>query len=406
MNVEVHLDWCGQTHLVGRLFGAARGTAVSFEYERDWLAREDAFSIDPTSLPLRSGQHHAPVLFGAIQDCGPDRWGKILIERAVRRRILAQKPYRELDYVLALDDATRLGSLRFRLSGESVFLAPNTGTLPPLVKLNVLMMAADAIHQDTETAKDLRFLLGAGSPLGGARPKSAVEAADGSLAIAKFPKPDDARDIAAGEALAMALARKAGIQTAETQLLRVKDQSVIVVKRFDRENGRRVPFISAATLLGLSSANAGSYTLLADGIRRFGDDVAGDLRQLWRRMVFSLLVCNFDDHLRNHGFLMRAPGRWALSPAYDINPVPAIDQVHVSQTPIAEEAGEPSLHAALQAAARFGLKKGEAKDLLGQVLSVVGNWKSVGRALKIKTTTLNTYTTAFEHPLIEEARHL
>lgn len=406
MNVEVHIDWRGETHPVGRLFGATRGTAVSFEYAQEWLSRADAFSIDPTALPLRPGLHHAPALFGAIQDCGPDRWGKILIERAVRKKILVQKPYHELDYVLALDDATRLGALRFRLPGESTFLAPNTSKLPPLVRLNSLMMAADAIHQDTETAKDLRFLLGAGSPLGGARPKSAVEVAAGALAIAKFPKPDDVRDIAAGEALAMTLASKAGIQTAEVQLLRVKDRSVIVVKRFDRENGERVPFISAASLLGLSSANAGSYTLLADGIRQFGNDVAEDLAQLWRRMVFSLLVSNFDDHLRNHGFLMREPGRWALSPAYDINPVPAIDQVQAAQTPISEETDEPSLQAAFQAAPRFGLKKDQARTVLGEVLSTVAGWRSVGRSLKIKTAILDAYATAFEHPRIEEARRL
>lgn len=406
MNAEVHIDWAGETHAVGRLFGADRGTAVSFEYGPAWLARSDAFSIDPGSLPVRYGRHHAPSLFGAIQDCGPDRWGKILIERAVRKRILTQKPYRELDYVLALDDATRLGALRFRMPGESSFLTPNTGKLPPLVRLNSLLMATDAIQQDTETVKDLRFLLGAGSPLGGARPKSAVEFADGSLAIAKFPKPDDVRDIAAGEALAMTLARAAGIRTAEIQLLWLKDRSVTVVKRFDRENGQRVPFISAASLLGLSSSGAGSYTLLADGIRRFGHDVAGDLRELWRRMVFSLLVCNFDDHLRNHGFLMRAPGRWALSPAYDINPVPAIDHVHTAQTPISEETDEPSLQEAFQAATRFGLKKDEAKALLRQILPVVENWRSAGRALKIKNAVLSVYTSAFEHPLIEEARRL
>src|SRR5437899_28663 len=214
MSVEVHLDWQGQTHFVGRLHAAERGTSVSFEYALDWLGRADAFAIDPTSLPLQRGAHHRSALFGAFQDCGPDRWGRVLIERAVRKGVLAQKPYRDIDYVLALDDAARIGALRFRLDAVSPFLAPTTGKFPPLVRLNALLRATDAIHSESETAQDLRFLLGAGSPLGGARPKSAVSLADGRLAMAKFPKPDDTRDIAAGEILALTLAAQAGVQVA------------------------------------------------------------------------------------------------------------------------------------------------------------------------------------------------
>jgi serine/threonine-protein kinase HipA len=191
MSLEVHIDWEGQTHLVGRLHAAERGASVSFEYEIEWLQRDDAFAIDPTSLPLQRGAHHNGALFGAIQDCGPDRWGRILIERAVRKKVLTQKPYHEIDYVLALDDTARVGALRFRLNAESPFLAATTGRLPPLVRLSAVLRATDAIHSETETAQDLRFLLGAGSPLGGARPKSAVSLADERLAIAKFPKPDD-----------------------------------------------------------------------------------------------------------------------------------------------------------------------------------------------------------------------
>jgi serine/threonine-protein kinase HipA len=254
MSIEVHIDWQRQTHLVGRLHAAEHGSSVSFEYTPEWLQREDAFAIDPTSLPLQRGAHHGKSLFGAIQDCGPDRWGRILIERAVRKKVLAQKPYRDVDYVLALDDTARVGALRFRVNAESPFLAVTTGKLPPLVRLNALLRATDAIHSETETAQDLRFLLGAGSPLGGARPKSAVSLADERLAIAKFPKPDDTRDIAAGEILALTLAAQAGIQVAEHRLVPVGGNSVAVITRFDRVGTNRIPFISAASLLGLGAA--------------------------------------------------------------------------------------------------------------------------------------------------------
>lgn len=406
MSLEIHIDWQGQSHFVGRLHAAERSTAVSFEYAPEWLQRGDAFAIDPTSLPLQRGAHHGGTLFGAIQDCGPDRWGRILIERAVRKKVLPQKPYRDIDYVLALDDVVRIGALRFRFNPESPFLAPTTGKLPPLVRLSALLQATEAIHSETETAQDLRFLLGAGSPLGGARPKSAVSLAGEHLAMAKFPKPDDTRDIAAGEILALTLAAQSGIRVAEHQLVPASSHSVAVITRFDRAGKTRIPFISAATLLGLPQGDPGAYTMLADGIRRFGGDVAGDLRELWRRLIFSLLASNYDDHLRNHGFLMHTPGRWSLSPAYDINPVPEIDRVRMSKTAITEDQEEPTLASALAAAPRFGLKTSEAKQIFGVVFKAISGWRKTGRQLRLKASTLDAYASAFEHPLMEEAREL
>jgi serine/threonine-protein kinase HipA len=406
MSVEVHIDWLGGTHLVGRLHATGRSSAVSFEYASEWLQRAGAFAIDPTSLPLQRGAHHAGTLFGAIQDCGPDRWGRVLIERAVRKKVLAQKPYRDIDYVLALDDTPRVGALRFRFDTNSPFLAPTSGKLPPLVRLNALLRATDAIHSETETAQDLRFLLGAGSPLGGARPKVAVSLPDGRLAIAKFPKPDDTRDIAAGEILALTLAQQAGIKVAEHRLVPVNKQSVAVITRFDRAKNSRIPFLSGSSLLGLPQSDPGAYTLLADGIRQFGDEVAGDLRELWRRLLFSLLASNYDDHLRNHGFLMCEPGRWSLSPAYDLNPVPEMDRARTNKTAITEEQEEPGIDAALAAAVRFGLKSTESKRILREVFTAVSAWRHTGRKLHIKASTLDAYASAFEHPLMDEARHL
>ena len=406
MSLEVHIDWQGETHLVGRLHAAERGASVSFEYAAEWLQRDDAFAIDPTSLPLQRGAIHATKLFGAIQDCGPDRWGRVLIERAVRKKILAQKPYRDIDYVLALDDSSRIGALRFRADAASPFLAAATGKLPPLVRLNALLRATDAIHSETETADDLRFLLGAGSPLGGARPKSAVSLADDRLAIVKFPKPDDTRDIAAGEILALTLAERAGVQVAEHRLVPAGRQSVAVITRFDRTGKNRIPFISAASLLGLHQGELGAYTMLADGIRQFGDDVAGDLRELWRRLIFSLLASNYDDHLRNHGFLMQQPGRWSLSPAYDLNPVPEMDRARASKTAITEGQEEPTIAGALAPATRFGLKAVEAKKILREVFNTVTDWRNTGRQLRLKAATLDTYASAFENPLMDETRRL
>jgi serine/threonine-protein kinase HipA len=406
MSWEVHLDWQGQTWLVGRLHAAEQGPAVSFVYAPEWLQRAGAFPIDPTSLPLQTGPQHSPALFGALQDCGPDRWGRILIERAVRKGVLARQPYRDIDYVLALDDASRLGALRFRLDSASPFLAVSTGRLPPLIRLQALLRAADAIHSETDTAADLRFLLGAGSPLGGARPKSAISLADGRLALAKFPKPDDTRDIASGEILALTLAAEAGIRVVEHQWVPLGRHSAAVITRFDRAAQGRIPFLSGASLLGLSPGDSGAYTLLADAIRQFGHDVAGDLRELWRRLLFSLLASNYDDHLRNHGFLMHEAGRWSLAPAYDLNPVPQINRVRVSKTPISEEHEESSIRAALAVVPRFGLKASAAKSILREVFTALSAWRRTGRRLRLKAATLDAYASAFEHELMDEARSL
>jgi serine/threonine-protein kinase HipA len=159
-------------------------------------------------------------------------------------------------------------------------------------------------------------------------------------------------------------------------------------------------------LLGLPQGDPGAYTLLADGIRQFGNDVPGDLHELWRRLVFSLLASNYDDHLRNHGFLMHEPGRWSLSPAYDLNPVPEMDRARMSKTAITEDQAEPTIADALAAAERFGLKAAESKNILREVFAAVSGWRKTGRQLRIKASTLAAYASAFEHPLMDETRRL
>jgi serine/threonine-protein kinase HipA len=286
---------------------------------------------------------------------------------------------------------------------DQPFLACTKGKLPPVIQLPALIRAADAIHGESETAQDLRYLLGQGSPLGGARPKSAVQLADGTMGIAKFSKPDDLRDIAAGEVLALALARQAGIRVPDHQLIIVEGRGVAVITRFDRVGEHRIPFISAASLLGLALGDDSAYTSIADAIRLFGDDVTGDLHELWRRMILSLLASNYDDHPRNHGFLMKEPGRWSLSPAYDLNPVPEIDRVRINKTAITEELQEPTIGKALESAARFGLRIEPAKTILREVVSTVSGWRTVGRKLKIGASTLDAYASAFDHALMTEA---
>jgi hypothetical protein len=155
MSWEVWIEWRGQSCLVGRLHAAERGPSVSFEYAPDWLKRPGAFAVDPTSLPLQAGAQHSPSLFGAIADCGPDRWGRMLIERAVRKKVLAQKPYRDIDYVLALDDSTRLGALRFRVDAGTSFMG-RFGIKGPAAR-SILREVFTAVAAWRRTAARLRL---------------------------------------------------------------------------------------------------------------------------------------------------------------------------------------------------------------------------------------------------------
>lgn len=398
--VEVSIDWHGVTCHVGTMHPATHGESIVFRYLADWIGRPDAFAIDPVSLPLTTGTFPSIRLPGAIADAGPDRWGRILIERAVRQGVLEKRPYRSIDYLLAVDDVARIGALRFRWSGSDAFAGIGSGVIPPLVRLRELLAATDAVHEDRATSKDLRFLLGAGSPLGGARPKCLVSLPDGRLAIAKFSRPDDARDIPAGEILGMAVARAAGIRTADHELIRADGRSVAIITRFDRVGAQRLPMISASTLLGLAPDDSGTYAQLADAIRVHGDRVQEDLRELWRRVIYSIMASNFDDHMRNHAFLLHRPAAWSLAPAFDINPTPSIDRARQPKTPVSEDSrflDDPAaaVEEALRHAARFGLETEEARRICVEVREAVTQWRSIGKRLGIRAATLSAYADAF-----------
>lgn len=399
--IAVWIEWAGATVEVGTLYPADRSAAVAFEYARDWLSRPDAFAVDPPLLPLRAGVFHTAGLPGAFADSGPDRWGRIVIERSVRHGVLERRPYRAIDYLLAIEDAGRIGALRFRRPGATEFLGATRGVIPPLLRLRQLLAATDAVHGDRASSRDLAFLLGAGSPLGGARPKCLVSLPDGRVAIAKFPKPDDTRDVAVGEVLALAVARAAGIRTVDHRLVTVDGRGVAIIERFDREGHDRIPFVSASTLLGLLPDDHGSYTRLADAIRAHGHAVTADLAELWRRLVYSIRIGNVDDHMRNHGFLMQSPGGWALSPAYDINPTPLIDRAHGRQTPVSEDSpplpdARAELEAAFAHAARFGLRLAAARTIVGEVETAVTGWRGIATRLGLGPSAVTAYAEAFE----------
>ena len=278
--------------------------------------------LDPAIANV-SGPQFAPQgrLFGCLADISPDRWGRKLI----RRR--EQRPLRESDYLLGVCDLTRQGALRLKREKEGPFIAPaGADAVPPWTTLRELEAAAKALDADEPSALDerhLQALLNPGSSLGGARPKANVAALDGSLWIAKFPSLKDGWDVGLREFETSRLARAVGLQVPETQALKLsKAGTTFFSKRFDRRGQHRIPYASAMTMLGAQDGEEDhAYLEIAEFIAANSADATADLQELWRRMVFSEVVGNTDDHLRNHGFLL-TPRGWRLAPMFDVNPNP------------------------------------------------------------------------------------
>jgi serine/threonine-protein kinase HipA len=400
-SIEVHIDLNGETRPVGLCrYIAKRSSRTSvFEYKDEWSEAEHAFAIDPENLPLRAGifprQSNKSALPGAMRDTAPGRWGQQLIRRAFRKAG-KERTLSEIDYLLAINDVTRIGALRYKRPDEATFDHDiGRNRVPPLVRLPALVNAADAIQTNTETAEDLKLLLDEGSPLGGARPKSAVQDNDGSLAIAKFPKADDDRSIPHGEVLAMTLASMAGLNVAPARLENVAGRPVSIITRFDRNGELRVPFVSAMTMLGLDDGDEATYTDIAEVIRKHSSEPTKDLYELFGRVVFNVLISNLDDHLRNHGFLYDGNGRWRLSPAYDLNPVPIEEKVRELTTWISEDGPDASLDLARNAAKYFALKNAQADAIIKQQEAVVASWSKTASRLGMSAADTAAYASAF-----------
>ena len=402
----VFIDLAGATVPVGTLWTRTRGArqTASFEYAASWLARPGAFGIDPALPPARGPFHTDRPLFNAFTDHAPDRWGQNLMRRNERRqaRVEQRQPrtLQAIDYLTLVDDRTRLGALRFRApGGGGEFLTTNRGReVPPVVDLPRLLSAATRAVDAEETEEDLRLLLAPGTSLGGARPKATVRAADGHLLIAKFPRRDDEWPVTRWEAVALALAQAAGIEVAPFRLRRVSNRAVLTARRFDRREGRRVAFISALTALEAADHDAQrSYLEIAEFLRREGSAVGQDLRQLWRRLAFNVLISNTDDHLRNHGFL-RAPHGWRLAPAYDLNPVPVDVKPRVHALALDEFDGTASLETALAVAPWFGMTERAARTVMAEVGRAVSGWREAAARHGLTPADVERMASAFNHP--------
>ena len=426
--VLVYVDIAGTPHLAGRLWARVRKSkeSATFEYDSGWLEYVNHFSLEP-ALTLGPGPFHTPSdkpLFGTLGDSAPDRWGRVLMRRAERRRAAAAgetpRTLMEIDYLLMVDDEARQGALRFARQEGGPFLAKyEAARIPPLIDLPRLLSAAEHVVGDTDSDEDLRLLLAPGSSLGGARPKASVRDRDGHLAIAKFPHKDDEINIVLWEAVALTLAAKAGIPVPDWRLERVvkkssgtiyhaspagvrfRDESnntpVLLLRRFDRLPGQRIPFLSAMSMLGASDNESRSYLEFVDALRRYGANAKQDMHALWRRIVFNILISNTDDHLRNHGFLYAGPDGWRLAPAYDLNPMPTDIKPRVLTTAIDLDDSSASLDLAMSVAGYFELDEDKAHAIVSEVGRAVATWREEAARLGFAHVEIDRMASAFEH---------
>jgi serine/threonine-protein kinase HipA len=403
LEVWMDADFLDQIVRVGTLAGD-KGS-VRFNYDAGWLKHPMKFTLDPQLMLDDAVFHPDPELgnFGIFLDSSPDRWGQTLMQR--REQIEARnekrkpRPLYAWDFLIGVQDSTRQGALRFKLEGETEFLAASKFSAPPVAMLAELEAVAKELSSkriDDLNALErwLAVLVAPGSSLGGARPKANFIEKDGSLWIAKFPSKEDVRDVGAWEMLTHVLAEQAHIDVPPAQLRRFNnDYHTFCVKRFDRVGDRRVFYASAMTMLKVATSDGASYIDLAQFIMTNGakETIKPDLEQLFRRVLFNIAVGNRDDHLRNHGFILNSGG-WKLSPAFDVNPI--INKgTHVLN--IDDVDNSPRLDNALVTAPLYELTGGRAQEICEEILKVVTTWKAIAAKMNIPRADVSLMETAF-----------
>ncbi len=357
-------ELCGRLDLIG-------GRQCLFSYAPEYLDRREAMPLAP-DLPPRAGQYAPPPgmpIHSIFEDAGPDRWGQRVIDRIFNPR--RRSP---MDY-LALAGEDRIGALGFSEAADHYRVdlpQPfHRGDLPGLLD------AARAVELQLPIDERMRQLLRPGGTAGGARPKAIIDD-EGASWIAKFPAEGDDVDFCAIEHATLHLARACGIDAPESRLLRLGKASTLLVRRFDREpDGSRIHYASARTMLlaeGIPESEM-SYADIAEVARRYAPNPVEDCLQLFRRMLFNILIENTDDHAKNHAFLNRAGTHWQLSPVFDIQP--QLQGIGYQQLIVGDAGHEPSMANALSQAARFMLTAEAARAEAERVIGIVAGWQAV-----------------------------
>lgn len=385
--------------------GRASDAPIGFAYDPDWIASDVTFVLDPSHY-LDPGQQFPDrgSIAPAFTDAAPDRWGRLLLDhRELERATSEERVARALgewDYLLGVNDTLRMGALRFAEHDGGPFLDDSPLAVPPLADLRELEHAARMLEEpgrrgEVELRDALRQLLGPGSPMGGARPKTSFSDPSGNLWMAKFPSHNDRRDMGGWEYVLNQLAGAAGISVPEVDArVFVGPYRTFLAQRFDRVNGGRRMFVSAMTMVGRRDREESSYIEIAEAIASFGapESIEADLEQLFRRLVFNVLTGHRDDHLRNHGLLRTKEG-WRLAPAYDLNPMPDKSQ-HELAIGIVDR--RPDVNIALAETAPFcRISETVARSIIEEVRSAIEPWREVASASGLSGVEISQVASAF-----------
>lgn len=404
--VFADFDWLKEPRLVGELsYESLRGSdSYGFCYSNEWLKDYGSLFLGDDLNNYPGQQYTAPDkdIFGCFSDALPDRWGRTLINR--REQILAKdekRPVRRLssfDYLIGIEDFSRMGGFRFKESMDGDYInASETLRIPPLTDIRELIAASSEIEKSEEEDQlpEMRWiaqLVQPGSSLGGARPKASVLDENKNLCIAKFPSRKDDYDAGLWEHFSHLLAKKAGINAAETRVISTNDKyHTLLSRRFDRrEDGKRIHFASAMTLLGLNdgaNANTGNgYLDIVDFVIQNCTNVEDNLKELYRRVAFNICIGNTDDHFRNHGFLLTVKG-WSLSPAYDMNPTVNEYQSLLIST----DSNKADLSILLDGCEDYMLNRKTAENIVLEVVEAVKKWRELVARLDISEREMDMF---------------
>lgn len=410
MEIYVYADWMQlpECQFIGTLHAIqTKGRkAFRFEYDKEWLkTHQNSFILDP-DLDFFSGSQY-PINkenFGIFLDSMPDRWGRTLMQR--KENSLAKVEERrprtlyDIDFLLGIYDTGRMGALRFKTDRKGAFVNSDSSVpIPSWSSIKDLQYSAVKIESEDNNAaikEHLALLIAPGSSLGGARPKSNVLDEEGHPWIAKFPSKNDSINKAAWEYLAYQLAQRVGIEMAPCKIEQItRRHHTFFTKRFDRLVDKRIHFTSAMTMTGLDEniikSNVPSYLDLVDTIENYSSHPTDDLKQLWLRIVFHICISNTDDHLRNHGFILRDEG-WRLSPAFDINP--SIDKDGLALN-INEHDNSLDIELAKSVGEYFRLSPTEMEKIIELVTNTVSNWRLIATRIGISKKEQQLMSSAF-----------
>ncbi|RQP23346.1 type II toxin-antitoxin system HipA family toxin [Piscinibacter terrae] len=396
---RLYLWWLGQSSspvCIGELNTERAKRGVSLRYTHHWLLHGFALSED---LPLIDSEFlpdERDAAPGAVDDARPDHWGERII-----RLVYGPSRLSLLEYLYFAGDE-RFGALGVSTS-PATYLPRQPSPIPRLGDIAKIYMLIEKVLSDDPIDKSQRWLIATGAAMGGARPKALVDI-DGEQWLVKFSD-GDIVDTPLVEHATMTLAAQADIVVAPTRVVRLRDGHAVAVRRFDRQGPHRVHVQSAKVALKATGGGIG-YPQLAQLLLRRGVVEGGvavtQMHELFRRMVFNILIDNTDDHEKNHALIASNSNRFSLSPAFDV--LPSGQALGYQQIRVGEDDTDSTLDNAMSMHQVFGLDRDAAFREIATVTNVVTNWQKHFAACGVTKRDIDSLTAQIDRPFLKDQR--